>query len=293
MSHSNSNTYLSDISRYPPELSTEREQALGLRIQKGDRSARDELVTGNLRFAVRVALEYKATGASIGDLISYANSGLLEAARRFDPNMRVRFISYAVFWIRQDILKNLQSEFRAVRLPQNVTEAHARIAKAKDKMQQELNREPTDAELADAVGVSQRRYANLRRLEMHRCSMDNPIDNKNSDSEGSRGLHDFLPATEVVDNSDNEEVVGEALEFLTPRERDVVESLFGLRSPGGATETLAVIGGRLGVSRERVRQVKNRALDKMRRRAHRTLSGTEYNARTWAQKGGGPMKSPV
>ena len=254
--------YLRDVSRH--ELITpEREKELGALAQKGDQDAIQELARANLRFVISVAKKYQNRGVSLTDLIQEGNVGLVTAARKFDPEQGVKFISYAVWWIRQAILASLEIHGRAVRVPLNRASDLARIFREKERLKQEKGREPTTDELAEATHLTPELVESLQTLNSAEIRLDAPI----GDSEDSQLVERFITeeaaAPEVeVESRLLTETITDALETLEPRDAKVLRLYFGLE--GEREHTLEEIGNMLGVTRERIRQLRDRALRRLR-----------------------------
>lgn len=263
--------YLREINEYPL-LTRDEETALGRRIRDGDTTAIDALVCGNLRFVVSIAKRYQNGGAALLDLINEGNLGLLRAARRFDDTKGARFISYAVWWVRQAIIQAVTDASHAIRLPSGrVTELH-RIKRAANTLRHRLSREPTQEELAEELGVSATDIAEIVPVARPHVSLDAPL----IEAEDSN-LLDVLTDDETVTPDDDLRSAGlsgsleEAMLLLRDREREILCQYFGL--DGNDPMTLEEIGAKMGVTRERVRQIKQRALSKLRRSKHRERLG--------------------
>lgn len=222
-----------------------------------------ELVTKNLRFVVSVAKKYQNRGLPLVDLIGEGNIGLLTAARKFDPDHGVKFISYAVWWIRQAIQAALARCGRTVRIPLNRTADLARIVRASETLRQELGREPTAEELAEAVGLSVELVQSLAALNTAEVRLDGPLALEGDRSTIERFIVDGNPdaESEAMDRFLAEEVAA-ALRTLAPRDARVLQLYFGL--DGGREHTLEEIGVLFGITRERVRQLRDRALRRLR-----------------------------
>ncbi|MDP6775738.1 MAG: RNA polymerase sigma factor RpoD/SigA [Candidatus Latescibacteria bacterium] len=254
--------YLKELRKYPPMSREEEEETLE-RARKGDRKAVDHLITSNLRFVVSVALEYQGRGVPLSDLIAEGNVGLMEALKRFDPGRGYKFISYAVWWIRQAILNALKRT-SAVAMPANRQEDMDRMARRWGQMTQELGRVPTLDEVASDMKISRQRAERALRCVRSDLSLESPLD-----ASGEQTLLQVLSADEPgpdrrVLERDRLERVTECLDgSLDRREAEVIRAYFGL--DGKDRRTLGEIGAGLGVTRERVRQIRNRALAKLRR----------------------------
>jgi len=254
-------SYLKDISSSTP-LSWEREVELSARIQKGDREARDELVRANLRFVIDVAKHYQHRGLPLPDLISAGNLGLLTAAERFDGTKGYKFISYAVWWIRRSILKTLAEQTHTVRLPVNKVGFLWELSKVSERLRQEGEGEPEAEELSDALDVPVQEIWDTLRSARAVRSLDETVD-----EDEKRSLLDILPDREQ-ESPDAEAVrasdcalLEHVLSSLDERERYVLRLYFGLE--GTERMTLEQIGQRMGVTRERARQIKEKALKKL------------------------------
>ncbi len=267
--------YFRDINRYPL-LSREQEVTLARRIRGGDEEALWSLATANLRFVVSVAKRYVGQGLSLADLVNEGNLGLLKAARRFDETRGYRFISYAVWWIRQSIMQALLDKGRLVRLPQNQTALLIKINRARTALQNDGIQNPTEAQIAELIGVRLQDVrvairADRTELGLEDCGRegdDRPLTETLEDDEQP------LPDQRVLDRGLKEDV-RRSLAVLTPREATVISLYFGLADDEEAL-TLQEIGLRLGLTRERIRQIKERALDKMRGSVGRSLLHDYY-----------------
>ena len=262
--------YLLEVNRYPLLTATE-ETTLACRIQKGDRAALDELVQRNLRFVISVAKKYRNRGLALLDLIEEGNIGLMTAAERFDPERGVKFISYAVWWVRQAILAALARQSRTVRLPLNRTGDLSRVVKAASALRQALGRDPTDEEISNATGLTARVVRSLLGLQTAELRLDAPLTR-----DGDRALVEQFTHAEAPDIE--EEAIHhllradleQALRTLSPRHQRVLRLYFGLDD--GRERTLEEIGALFGVTRERIRQLRDRALKRLSQgRSSRTL----------------------
>ncbi len=254
--------YLYEVSTYPLLKGTE-EIEVARRIRAGDPDALQELVQRNLRFVISVAKKYQNRGMPLIDLIGEGNVGLLTAARKFDPDQGVKFISYAVWWIRQAILAALARQGRTVRVPLNRTADLSRIVRTAEYLRQTLRREPTPEEIADATKLSLEVVQSLAALNTGDVRLDAPLDPDGDRSLIERFIAEDLPDTEdqAMDRFLSDEIE-QALNTLQRRDAKVLRLYFGL--DGGREHTLEEIGGMLGVTRERVRQLRDRALKRLR-----------------------------
>lgn len=254
--------YLKDISKYAL-ISRDEEAALARRIREDDQEALEKLVRSNLRFVVSVAKKYQNQGVSLSDLINEGNLGLIRAAHKFDETKGIKFISYAVWWIRQAILQALAEQSRIVRVPLNRAGTLHRIGKRAAALLQELGREATHAEIANGMDISEEEVAKTMSISQATLSLDAPMapgeDNK---------LLDYLPDT--INPTPDEQIfvkaltesIEEALSHLKERESKILRLYFGL--DGNEPMTLEEIGALLGITRERVRQIKEKALSRLR-----------------------------
>lgn len=256
--------YLKKISNIPL-LSREEEVAIARRIQQGDTEAEHDLVRHNLRYVVSVANRYKGTGLPLLDLINEGNIGLIQAARRFDPERGVKFITYAVWWIRQAIMHALADQSSTVRLPVKQAGILYKIAESFNKLQKKLSREPTNDELAEALGLPIEELEALLRVYRTHLSLDAPV----GEYEDTSYL-DLLEATGMP--SVEEQILQRALasevnsllESLPPRERKVLRMRFGM---DGKPQTLEEVGKQMNLSRERIRQIEKKAKGRLKARA--------------------------
>ena len=253
--------YLQEIGR--EELITvEEEVELAQRIRKGDRYAIEKLTKANLRFVVSVAKQYQNQGLSLPDLINEGNLGLIKAAQKFDETRGFKFISYAVWWIRQSILQALAEQSRIVRLPLNQVGSLNKINKAFSKFEQENERIPTPEELAETLGLPKEKVADTLNVSGRHVSVDAPFTDGEENSLLDVMINPDSPHAdrELVKESLVKEIE-RSLSTLTERERDILKFFFGI----GAQElSLEEIGDHLGLTRERVRQIKEKAIRRLR-----------------------------
>jgi RNA polymerase primary sigma factor len=255
--------YFQDISKVEL-LSIDEEIDLARRIKQGDKEALDKLTKANLRFVVSVAKQYQNRSLSLNDLINEGNVGLVKAAQKFDETRGFKFISYAVWWIRQSIMQALAEQSRVVRLPLNRTGALNRINKAFSELEQKFEREPTPEELATALEMDVEEVTNTLRVGTRHVSMDAPFNEGESNS-----LLDVLE-NESAKRADEDLVYYDSLRYETeraiatlgPREQQVIKMFFGIG--GHNPQSLEQIGEQLGLTRERVRQIKEKAIRKLR-----------------------------
>ena len=243
-------------------MTPEEEVELAQRIRKGDPVALEKLTRANLRFVVSVAKQYQNQGLSLPDLINEGNLGLIKAAEKFDETRGFKFISYAVWWIRQSILQALAEQSRIVRLPLNQVGSLNKINKALSKFEQENERQPSNEELSEMIDVPKDKISDTLRVSGRHVSVDAPFVEGEDNS-----LLDVLPNDDspmadrgLVNESLNTEIE-RALSTLTDREREIVKSFFGI---GCQEMTLEEIGERFGLTRERVRQIKEKAIRRLK-----------------------------
>ena len=260
--------YLSDISRIGL-VTAEEEADLARKIRAGDQAALEKLTRANLRFVVSVAKQYQNQGLSLSDLINEGNCGLMKAARRFDETRGFKFISYAVWWIRQSILQAIVDHSRIVRLPLNKVGSYKDLTTARIKFVQTYEREPNHQELADVMDVPVKEIRNMLRGSNKHVSIDAPLGDSDNDAtmlDVMRATPDMESDADVLRDSLKEQV-RHGLAMLTPREVDVIACYYGLN--GQKSRTLEEIGTLFGLTRERVRQIKERALRRLRKSYHR------------------------
>jgi len=254
--------YLQEIGR--EELITaEEEVQLAKKIRDGDQRALEKLTRANLRFVVSVAKQYQNQGLSLPDLINEGNLGLIKAARRFDETRGFKFISYAVWWIRQSILQALAEQSRIVRLPLNQVGSLNKINKAFSKLEQEFEREPTSEELATLLDLPQDKIIDTMKVSGRHVSMDAPLANGEESTLMDVIVNGDSPrADAMLINESLSKEIDRALSTLTERERDVVKLFFGIGINHGLT--LEEIGAKFDLTRERVRQIKEKAVRRLR-----------------------------
>lgn len=253
--------YLQEIG-HQDLLTADEEVELAQQIKKGDRKALERLTKANLRFVVSVAKQYQNKGLSLPDLINEGNLGLIKAAERYDETRGFKFISYAVWWIRQSILQAIAEQSRIVRLPLNQVGSVNRIARELNKFEQENERKPSVEEMADRIDLPEEKIAEAMKINTHHVSMDAPF----ADGEDN-SLLDFLPNTDspstdnVLDQESLRTEIGRVLDVLNDREQKVIKAFFGI---GMQEMTLAEIGDKYNLTRERVRQIKEKAIRRLR-----------------------------
>ena len=260
--------YLRAIARLP-RLTADEERVLGRRIKEGDQEALRRLVEGNLRFVVSYAKRYRSLGVPFLDLIHEGNLGLMEAARRFEPERNVKFITYAVWWVRQAIMHALSGQTRAFTLPQKLSGVAARFGRQVAELTEQLERAPTTSEIADDLAISEADVDALRRIGSSDVSLSEHVGGARGETDGLE-LGDLIeqatvpPVEEELIHEAGVHRIREALDELEDKEREVVRLRFGL-DRDGEPRTLQEVGDALGLSRERIRQIESRAKEKLRR----------------------------
>jgi len=254
--------YLREIGQVK-RLTPKEELALARRIRRGDKKARELMITANLRLVVKMAHEYEGMGLPLLDLINEGNIGLMKGVQRFNPSKGAKLSTYASWWIKQSIRRALSNQSKTIRLPVHVVDKMAHIRRAEVKLRETLDREPTDEEVADNMGLDARRIRRYREASRTPVSLDSPVsvDDSTSISEHVADVNAADPLNELVRNGDNE-LVREVLGSLDARESRILAMRFGLDN--GRPKTLEEVGERLGVTRERIRQIQEQALEKMR-----------------------------
>ena len=256
--------YLQEIGKVDL-LIPEEEIDLAIRIKKGDEVAKEKLVKANLRFVVSVAKQFQNQGLSLGDLINEGNIGLIKAAQRFDETRGFKFISYAVWWVRQSIMQAIADQSRVVRLPLNRVGNLTKISKAFRDLEQEFERKPTTEELAKILDMTTDEVAYALQISGRHISMDAPLkagdENKNSLMDVLPNENQSLPDKDLMKESLKNELAN-ALSILSKREAEVIKLAFGIGA--GNKATLEEIGERFNLTRERIRQIKEKALRKLR-----------------------------
>jgi len=265
------NQYLSDIAKIPMVTPLE-EVILTQKIREGDQAALERLTTANLRFVVSVAKQYQSSGLTLGDLINEGNVGLVKAAKRFDETKGFKFISYAVWWIRQSIISAINEQSRMVRLPSNKVGDISKIAKAASQLEQQYERQPTPEELAESLEITAEKVSDVLGHSGRHISYDSPFS-----SEEDNTLLDVLqspePGTDKGLMTESLSIeVAESMRILAEKEREVLTLFFGLGDQHA--HSLEEIGDKYELTRERVRQIKDKALARLR-----------ANSRSWVLKG--------
>jgi RNA polymerase primary sigma factor len=255
--------YLREIGRI--QLLTPAEEIeLAAKIKKGDREARALMISSNLRLVVTIAQDYANLGLPLLDVIGEGNIGLMIAVDRFDPSKGAKLSTYAAWWIRQAIKRALSNQGKTIRLPVHLGDKIAKVRRIALQMSEELGREPTDDELGGEIGIASGKVSHLKTVSIRPASLDAPVGDDDS-TEFGESVEDEEARTpfELLRDKDLHNDVGDSLEALDDREKKIISQRFGF--DGGKRRTLEEIGKKLGVSRERIRQLENIALSKLRR----------------------------
>ncbi|NBC84221.1 MAG: sigma-70 family RNA polymerase sigma factor [Bacteroidetes bacterium] len=259
------NLYFQEVNKYPM-VSVEEEVELSVRIRNGDQMALQKLVQANLRFVISVAKQYQNKGLSFADLINEGNVGLVKAAQKFDETRGFKFISYAVWWIRQSIMQAISEQTRIVRLPLNRLASINKISKANMYLEQQFNREPTDSELAEYLEVDENTIDEHNRIKHRQVSFDKPLSH---DGESDFSLYDIVetdsmpaPDEKLVNDSLKIDLL-RAMKKLNDREFNIISMSYGINK--NEVYSLHEIGDRLNMSSERVRQIRNAGLTKIKK----------------------------
>ncbi len=259
--------YLQDIQKLPLIKDPAEERRLARRVQRGDEKAAERLVTANLRFVISYVKKYQGHGLDLSELVAIGNEGLLKAVKKFDPDQGVKFISYAVWWVRQAVLKALAEQTRSVRIPLNQNSQLIRMSRTETYLSQELGREPTDDEIAQALEDTVDNVRTARRMTAAELSLDAPVDRSDKDAATLGERFAGQEGGEIEEHTDGRlmrEFIDRIFQkYLTPRERKILYLYYGLEE-GSEAMTLEKIGALMGVTRERIRQIRERAFEKLR-----------------------------
>ena len=245
-------------------LTPEQEIELAARIKKGDKKAREQMIKANLRLVVKIARDYEGIGLPLLDLISEGNIGLMKAVERFDPAKGGKLSTYGSWWIKQSIKRALANQSKTIRLPVHLVDKISKMRRTALKLQEILGREPTDEELADELGISATRVSQMRTAAIRPASLDAPIGDEESNN-FAEVVQDENADTpyEQLEEKTVTGMLQEMVKTLDPREATILRARFGL--DGGTQRTLEEVGEKFGVTRERVRQIQNIALRKLRK----------------------------
>ena len=266
--------YLQEIGRIPL-LTPQQEIELAHKIKKGDAKARERMINSNLRLVVTIAHDFANLGLPLLDLISEGNIGLTKAVERFDPAKKAKLSTYAAWWIKQAIKRALADQSKTIRLPVHLVDKIAKVRRVSQQMSDELGREPTDDELGEEVGIASEKVAQLRSAGIRPASLDAAIaaDDSTAFGEIVEDENASTPFELVRDKNLLDEMDG-LLEILNKREKRIISERFGLN--GGTPKTLEDVGKDLGVTRERIRQLQNSALMKLRRALSKKEDPAEF-----------------
>ncbi|MGO9204173.1 MAG: RNA polymerase sigma factor RpoD/SigA [Limisphaerales bacterium] len=245
-------------------LTPQEEVELAARIKKGDKRAREQMIKANLRLVVKIARDYEGIGLPLLDLISEGNIGLMKAVERFDPAKGGKLSTYGSWWIKQSIKRALANQSKTIRLPVHLVDKISKMRRAALRLQEELGREPTDEELGDELRISASRVAQMRMAAIRPASLDAPIgdDDSNNFAEVVQDESADTPYEQLEEKTVTR-MLREMVKTLDPREATILRARFGL--DGGPQRTLEEVGQKFGVTRERVRQIQNIALKKLRK----------------------------
>lgn len=258
--------YLREIGKIPL-LTQEEEQELAVKAMNGDKKAKDKLAEANMRLVVSIAKRYGGRGLDFLDLIQEGNTGLLRAVEKFDPSKGFKFSTYATWWIRQAITRAIADQARTIRIPVHMVETINKVLRTTRKLTQELNREPTNEEIAEAMGMEVEKIENVMRIKQDIASLDASVGRDGDDEESVLG--DFVEDSErdspedATANQILKEQIAEILTTLSEREQKIIRLRFGIG--GGRPHTLEEVGMEFSVTRERIRQIEAKALAKLRK----------------------------
>ena len=257
------NRYMREIGRIP-RLTPEEEIQLARKVKNGDVEARERMINSNLRLVVTIAHDYANLGLPLLDLISEGNIGLTKAVERFDPAKGAKLSTYAAWWIKQSIKRGLADKSKTIRLPVHLVDKIARVRRVSLQMSDELGREPTDDELGEELGIASDKVGRLKSIAIRPASLDAPIGDDDSTEFGETvGDEEAQTAFELLRNKNLHQELGSLIEVLDEREKKIIFERFGLH--GGKPKTLEDVSKNFGVTRERIRQLQNVALTKLRR----------------------------
>lgn len=265
--------YLREIGQVPL-LTIEEENALAARIQQGDKAARELMIKANLRLVVKIAHDYDWLGLPLLDLINEGNIGLMKAVERFDPKKGGKLSTYGAWWIKQSIKRALANQGKTIRLPVHLVDKISKMRRVAMKLQEEFGREPTDEELAEEMGMTASRVTQLRTAAIRPASLDAPIGDGDDSHLFGEIIQDDNAETpyEQLEEKTVSSMLRDMVKTLPPREATILTYRFGL--DGGPERTLEEVGQKFGVTRERVRQIQNIALHKLRRMIERREAQT-------------------
>jgi len=255
--------YLREIGQIPL-LTPEQEIDLAAKIKRGDLQARALMIKSNLRLVVKIAHDYANLGLPLLDLISEGNIGLMKAVERFDPAKGGKLSTYAAWWIKQSIKRALANQSKTIRLPVHLVDKISKIRRVSMQMSEELGREPTDDELAEEIGMSTAKVSQLKTVAIRPASLDAPISDDDTTEFGEIvGDEEAMNPFQMLEDKNLRAEISDLIAVLDEREKKIIFSRFGL--DGGKPKTLEEVGKKFGVTRERIRQLQNIALSKLRR----------------------------
>ena len=256
-------------------LTPQEEIQLAARIKKGDKEARAKMIRANLRLVVKIAHDYNNLGLPLLDLISEGNIGLMKAVERFDPAKGGKLSTYAAWWIKQSIKRALANQSKTIRLPVHLVDKISKMRRVALQMSEELGREPTDDELAEEVGMASAKVSQLKTVSIRPASLDAPISDDDTTEFGEIvGDEEALTPFEHLRDQNLRDEVADLIAVLDDREKKIIFSRFGL--DGGKPKTLEEVGRKFGVTRERIRQLQNIALMKLRRALQKKEKPSEF-----------------
>lgn len=259
--------YIREIAK-TPLLTREEEVALAERVMAGDKEARTQMISANLRLVVKIAKDYSGYGLPLSDLISEGNIGLMTAVDRYDPDKGAKLSSYASWWIKQSVKRALANQGKTIRLPVHAVEKIARVRRITTLMTEALGREPTNEELSEETGIPMKKLSMIRQAAQRPTSLDAPLNEGEQTNFGDViGDESALDPLEALTSSNLHDQLDELLGLLDERETKIINSRFGLN--GKKPMNLEEVGREFGVTRERIRQLQNKALEKMRYALHR------------------------
>ncbi len=270
--------YLREIGQIPL-LTPDQEVDLAAKIKKGDKNARALMIKSNLRLVVKIAHDYANLGLPLLDLISEGNIGLMKAVERFDPAKGGKLSTYAAWWIKQSIKRALANQSKTIRLPVHLVDKISKMRRVALQMSEELGREPTDDELAEEIGIATAKVSQLKTVSIRPASLDAPISDDDTTEFGEIvGDEEAFTPFEMLRDKNLKDEIGDLINVLDEREKKIIFSRFGL--DGGKPKTLEEVGRKFGVTRERIRQLQNIALTKLRRALQKKEKPNDLITRT-------------
>jgi len=255
--------YLREVGRVSM-LTREEEILLGRRVRQGDEAARERMITSNLRLVVKIARTYEDYGMPLLDLISEGNIGLMKAVDRYDPERGVKFSCYAVFWVKQYIRRALHNQLQTIRTPVHIQEKLFQIQRAVGRLRELIGREPSEAEISHESGLAEKKVRKVRQAVFSMVSLEAPMGDDGNLTGEVIADHKVIDPAQTVEADSTSDLLRECLRKLSPREQVVLNHRFGIDSAD--EQTLDEVGQRLGITRERVRQIQNDALRKLRKK---------------------------